>query len=222
MPKNYIDRCVEAAQTVDAESLSELSVGRRIGSRGSEFTMRTLGRVSVLHGEEHLGLKIPDAGPGWPVERRILQELEAIELLLEHMPELSPAVPRFLALLSVDEEDPLAVLTEDASQGGKISMRPFSVVGGKSELAGSIAEAFAAVDGTEVDRKAIDYLLAFMIGDRQRLLDFTPPPVWYTDEDESERISDGLYDLIEGERALTVDIGSQSPLGVSLAEHFKQ
>lgn len=101
-------------------------------------------------------------------------------------------------------------------------MRPFSVVGGKSELAGSIAEAFAAVDGTEVDRKAIDYLLAFMIGDRQRLLDFTPPPVWYTDEDESERISDGLYDLIEGERALTVDIGSQSPLGVSLAEHFKQ
>jgi hypothetical protein len=222
MTESYIDRCVEAVGTVDVDSLSGLEVGPAVGNRGSQFAMRALGRLGVLHEDVHVGLKVPNNGSEGAAELRLQSELASIELLLNHIPELSPMVPKFLALLSVDENDPVAILTEDASSGGELEMWPLSFVGGESELACSISEAFSAVEGAKVDRATIDYSLAFMVGDQQRLLDFTPSPVRSVNREENERVSDRLFDLIYEDRALTVDVGSQSPLGLSLAEHFKK
>lgn len=213
--ESYINRCVAAAESIDADELGRLSIGSEIG-QGTLFRMRHLGELNVSGSEIHSGLKIPKhKGDGASI--RLQQEIEAINLLIGRMPEHAPKVPQFMTLLAVEGQDEaIAVLTEDATKGGQLPIFGMGNLMGVSERAVKIAKAFKHVGDTEVDTSTIDHSLAFRVGDEERFLDFTPPPVRSTRSIFDNPTTDQIYDLLENGE-LTVTISRTSVLSQSLS-----
>ncbi len=213
--ESYIDRCVAATDSIDIDELNQLPIGREVG-RGNLFSMRYLGELSVLGERLHCGLKIPNHGSDF-ASLRIQQELEAVDLLLSYMPEHSTTVPKFMALMAIEgHEIPVAILTEDATEGRKLPIMGLGSLMGRSERARAISKAFKRVDNTLVDGSTIDHSLAFMVGEEERFLDFTPPPVMRTGGFSDNIAADRIHDLVY-DGNLTLTISTESPLGRSLA-----
>lgn len=213
--ESYIDRCVAATDSIDIEELSQLPIDREI-SRGNLFSMRCLGELGVLGERLHCGLKIPNQG-GDLASLRLQQELTAVDLLLSHMPEHAAKVPKFMALMAIEGHAiPIAILTEDATQGRKLPIMGLGSLMGRSERARAISKAFKRVDNTRVDGSAIDHSLAFMVGEEERFLDFTPPPVMRTGSFNDDASADRIHDLVY-DGNLTLTVSEESPLGRLLA-----
>lgn len=214
MSVSYIDRCVQAVESIDVAALSELTIGDEV-DRGHETAFKHLGRLGVLGDEIYVGLKIPVPGNRHDAEFRFQGDVEAIESLLRYMPEYAPKPPKFMALLRVGEGKPVALLTEDVTRGGEVKAWPIGRIRDEpSELARSIIKAFEGVEGAKVLDRDIDYSLAFIVGDETRFLDFTPPPVWLSHREGCD-ISQKIDHLID-DGSLVIGINPQSPLGVSL------
>ena len=212
--ESYIDHCMAATKSIDPDMVSQLELGAEIG-RGTQFSMRHLGKLGISGRPVDSGLKIPNGGRD-RASIRLQQELTAIELLLSQMPEHAAKVPQFMTLLSIEgQESPAAILTEDASKGGELPIMGLGSLMGMSERARSIAKAFKGVDGTRVDASVIDHSFAFWVGEEERFLDFTPPPVRRTDNFGDNPAADRIYELIENDK-LMVTINAESPLGQSL------
>ncbi len=200
---------------MNIDELSQLQPGPEIG-RGNQFAMRQLGVLSVFGTNVHSGLKIPNHGFDASTIRLQL-ELEAIELLLSQMPEHSEKVPQYMTLLAIEGEDnAVAILTEDASQGGSLSVNSASSLIYTSQRALSIKKAFKHVTGTRVEMDDIDHSFAFLVGDDERFLDFTPPPVRKTTSLKDNDVAHRIYRLVE-DKKLSVTVSPESPLGQSFA-----
>jgi hypothetical protein len=213
--ESYIDHCVAATKSIDPDAVRQLELGAEIG-RGTQFSMRHLGKLAILGRPLDSGLKIPNGGRD-RAGKRLQQELTAIELLLSQMPEHVAKVPQFMTLLAIEgRESPAAILTEDATKGGELPIMGLGSLLGMSERARSIAGAFKRVDGTRVNASVIDHSFAFRVGEEERFLDFTPPPVKRTGNSGDNPSSDRIYELIANDK-LTVTINAESPLSRSLA-----
>jgi len=213
-PESYIDRCVVASKSIDVDELSGSAVGQRIG-RGTLFAMRQLGTLTVSGSEVHCGLKVPTRDSS-DASIRLQLELEAIERLLSRMPEHHATVPRFMTILAIEgKPSAAAILTEDATRGGTLPIFSLGSLLTRSDRARSIARAFKGVPNTRVNQADIDHSLAFRVGEEERFLDFTPPPVRYTGGFADNPIADRIYDLL-GADELTVTVSEESPLARSL------
>lgn len=136
-------------------------------------------------------------------------DISNIELLLKYAPELADKVPCFMLGLSVGNDENIdAVLTEDASRGGELYVRPFANV----QLLRKLSETVRGSEMT-VDEDSVIDSLSFLIDGEERLLDFTPPPIKH--KVALSMVDDYVYGRInEGDLVLPID--PVSNLGQSL------
>ncbi len=176
MSNPYFDACRQAAANIDVPALSELEPAAAIG-RGSFFAFSPLGQLS-LGGPKpvYAGLKRPNIALWRPIVR-LEQELTFIATVIDHSPEFQALVPAFMGLVAIEgEEEATAILTEDASEGGRhaVVSRPAS-----PDVRRMLMKPFEQPAGNdaELNRVRCNRILAFNVSGRQRLLDFTPFPV---------------------------------------------
>ena len=223
--EGYINQCVEVAGAIDRSALSQLEIGSQIGESGKHFVMRSLGHLSIQEVVVPVGVKIPrkihDYSASDLITLRFQAEQESICLLTERMPELVDEVPKFIAMVSVGQKSPIALLTEDATATGHFPISPMHFMERyPSDLASSIEEAFIGDSSVFVDKDVINESMQFAVGEKRRLLDFTPPPVGFKTVDGGEELRDRISEAIF-ERLAVVDVDSDSPFGQSLAGHIQ-
>jgi hypothetical protein len=210
----YFDECVAFLDAIGAARIAELRVGQE-SNRGSQSAMHQLGSVVVGSQKHFLGVKVPICPRPNEVQLRAAKEIALIDTILRRVPELRGAMPHFIGVLAVGEpQDVRALLTEDATEGGRRRIYPVPV----SERIRRLLFGAFVEEGADPYRtfceSTLERTTAFDDGTRQRLLDFTPPPVLYnalglTDYPKLNELVMGHMDL------LTVTVSLESPLGSS-------
>jgi len=216
MTNPYLDRCKEIAADIDIDQLSSQPLGNVVG-KGSGFTFRQQGILqprALAEEELYAGVKLPIRDRR-DTEYRIDKELGFIGMLSMQSPELMSQVPSFMNLIVVEDSDATGILTEDASAGGQFTVRRKPASAAVRNL---LRESFA---GTEVIGEVIREgecatTLAFDVGGRERLLDFTPLPVETSQLLHLPAYRQAKRDTFDQMSELTISVPNDSPLGRSM------
>lgn len=144
--------------------------------------------------------------------------LQLQHFLAEHIPEIESSLPTFTGMVAVASEIepiPLAVITEDASQGGRLEVwqSPMSqeirdLLGQRFTQFGEFYEIF--------DRSTLRNTTAFDVDGEERLLDFTPPPFRLKHYLRLPGYDDLYEYALDRQAEWTIEIPSDSPLAQSL------
>ena len=148
-------------------------------------------------------------------EYRINKELGFIGMLSMQSPELMSQIPSFMNLIVVEDSDVTGILTEDASAGGQFTVRSKPA---STAVRNLLRESFAGIEvqGDVIREEECAKTVAFDVGGRERLLDFTPLPV----DDRHLRIHPAYRqakrDTFDQMSELTIIVPNDSPLGRSM------
>lgn len=170
---NYLQTCIETVQKIDPEELDGLMPGHNVGV-GTRFFFRPVGRLGSIN--QFAGLKLPKSKELNDAETRLATEIAQIALHLEAAPELTASVPGFMGILAVSTTESGAIIVEDASQNGqsRVTERPAS-----TSVRESLYKAYKDTGSFDqvMHTQRLDQTIAFNAGEREVLLDFSPPPV---------------------------------------------
>jgi len=214
MSQSYLDTCREAAETIDVDRLAAMQLGN-MAERGGEFEFRQLGRLSVGSiGEQYLGVKSARQISGLAFSR-VMDEIAFIGLEVHHSPELASYMPSFVNLLRVEDSDAVAILTEDASEGGSKEVHGRRASPTVTEM---LYEPFKeqGTIGEVMDRAELRGTVAFDVEGRERLLDFSPRPVKLEYVTESAAFEEYQRQTMLALSEVTITIPGSSVLGQGL------
>ncbi|GEM_PF-6221916 len=216
MSFEYIDHSIEVAQSVDAEQLGQAELGEMIGDPGSPTRFYALEEVEAI---DHVavGIKVSPPADRFAIRNQLPQELAAISILTQRVPELMPKVPRFMAQLVVDSEV-VAVLTEDATDGGFKDVSPQPVSKSVRRRLASVFCSGGATLADTFDVALFENGLAFNVAGEERLLGFDPLPIRQNRNDENILDPEGVHRAyIQANLAkLSITLPPNSPLGRTL------
>lgn len=204
--RTYLEQCIEAVSTIDAEELAERRLGE-VAGYGSGFTTYRLGELANGY-VGPIATKLPN--PGVTSLERVLNEIPDMQLLAGSDRRLRACLPSFLGLLSVRGQY-LGILTEDVSVGGR---RPLESCTLPPDIEAAIT--LQAPDGAVFNVRARKSL-AHRAGEDIRLLDMTPPPFVGGTQKRTELYYDTLNALVQ----LSVAVPADSPLGKSLVSQLQ-
>lgn len=203
----YFDRSAEAVLSLQNQNIGNRGPGTEIG-RGGAFVVRNLG--SAILGEASTAIAIKSAyTPRGGAYIRLLTDLSFSALIEMRAPEIANRLPLFTSGLTIGNRfEPVAILTEDVSRGGTVSIKqqPISqtakvcLTNGLSEF-GMPEEIF--------DEEEMHNTLAFNVGGQEKFLDFDPHPFL------NVPLRHDLFRLameLSEDRRFFVDIGNASKL----------
>lgn len=213
----YLERCVNAVKEINPDWLTELEVGKCIGI-GSMTVMHVLAEVPVGSQLMHLGLKIPTNPALCDAEARARMEICQATLVTNHIPELLPKFPAFLGVVATEAtKTPIAVLTEDVSQGDSLPVLGTHL---SKESTALFKKHFPdPEDEDELPLLTIDaeMLMAFRVGDQERFLDlFCDIVRWRkADKEGLEAVSEKVF---EAGHKLHIDVPENSNIAQTIFE----
>jgi hypothetical protein len=206
----YIEKCAETVAAINATDISANVRGKELGaSLNGGYTVYALGSVTL---EERLHLAVKVSKKKDPLDR-LAEEVAAIDEIMRRAPSLQDKMPVFIGLLAVGNSDnPVSIITEDATAGGSLPIYPMRASSGAVEelKRGFGDEAEEAVEDIELDNS-----VAFDVGGSERWLDFTPSPV-YLNASLSDPITAVKNEVRNRQDELTVVIADGSALARSL------
>ncbi|HEX5797111.1 MAG TPA: hypothetical protein VFX86_01835 [Candidatus Saccharimonadales bacterium] len=222
----YLEKCVEAAAYLNRswQELASRKPGKRLGASDS-YRVQSIGSGVIGMGQSlaltplgtirfpisrDLAIKIP-RDKSDPMEK-LRDELPAIDEIVRRAPSLRKKVPAFVILLAVEDADnPAALITEDATYGGKL---PIEETAASESARKALVRAFPNEDGEVVASDVLANSLAFDVDGTERWLDFTPPPIYASDPDALKIVEDEVNARRD---ELTLTVPADSPLGLSLS-----
>ncbi len=203
MPRfEYLEKCADYTSDIRNSDLMDVQIGPVIGHGKSAVTYQ-LGEVPIPGKDAiHVALKLKN-GYATGVLSKTLRELSQIDFIMEHVPELEELLPEFIALVHDDSEayNPIAQLTEDASEGGAHTVESRPVLPGTHRLLAEGLQQFGTPQDI-LDEDELRGTAGFLVGNRERLLDFTPSLVINVPEIETHTkramlcIEAGWFDLV--------------------------
>lgn len=110
------------------------SKGEAVGGTSSQFVF-TGSFDSRISRRLWTGIKIPRWGGEALIEQRAVQELTIFETIAKETPWLIPTLPRFYGLVTTNDNEPAAIIMEDHSKGGRITLAPVDIYSLPLELA---------------------------------------------------------------------------------------
>jgi hypothetical protein len=174
MSFEYITHSIEVAQSIDPDELGEARL-EPATDHGEYSYFHPLSGIKLADGGTALGVKLPPPAIRRATDYRLEEELPSVSLLTDRVPAFRGLMPDFMARILIKDQ-PVATLTEDVTNGGRKPIRPTQL---STEVRDKLVSAFCS-DGhglyTIFDYAALQ-TLAFMVGGRERLLDFTPSPI---------------------------------------------
>lgn len=171
----YLEKCKEAASTVDVPALAALEFGETVGTNGSSFEFRRLSQLTICHANTYAGLKVPikHARHAW---FKVLREVAYIDLATQGSPQFTSYVPAFMSLVEVEGSDAQAILMEDVSQNGQKEVTERSASRVAREMLHLPFKQHGSISSV-LNPEVCDKSIAFDVEGDERLLDFTPAPV---------------------------------------------
>lgn len=162
----YLEQCKDMHAQISA---GEFTFDPKPKSgEGSGFSFRSYGHALLASAEVvYIGEKQPNEGPR-SANRRVRQDLVRSSILADRCPELLPKLPRFIGW-HYDREG-TAILTEDASAGGKHE------VWGVDAEEGTLEILIAGFGRENLAFRDINNSMTFETEGVERFLDMTPGP----------------------------------------------
>jgi hypothetical protein len=173
----YLDKCLEARNSIDTDELASLPLGELVGEPSSKFEFRQLGKLTVNSINVFSGLKLPTQYRTASLSK-IVREIAFIDVGAEYTPALLGKVPSYMTYVSVEGSSITGILSEDLSEGGQLRVRGRSASQRvRAMLAAPYTDVGPADHEQVLNTEVCDRTVAFSVGRRERLLDFTPSPI---------------------------------------------
>lgn len=214
---DYIQHCKDVIASIDPDDLGNREIGKLVGRTvhmlGPATSVYELG--SVMIGDKPYTIALKDD----PEHRdRLSTELRDATILSDVVPQIVPKLPYFMGGIAiVDSKIRIGILTEDATRGSSVRIRPAHL---RSETMGVIDRGFSAYRNINIWRTPLAENSAFEVDGEERILDLFPSVI-------DGRISFGddtnyytsLWDEVdEAQEAVTVWVKKDSALAQSAAE----
>jgi hypothetical protein len=214
---NYLQRNIEIVGSIDPSELGRAKAENCIGQNegtlsGSPTLVYALGSFATEHGTVHLALKRVGS-PG----NRLYGELKDTLILDKRTPELVAQLPRFIGTVSVEGDNkPAAIITEDASAGGRLKVRQANLSAGSLAI---FSENFEDFGGLEAfDHTTLIHHTTFEVDGRERILDLQPS-IFFGSEfahPGNQEYIDAMDNASRATDKLDIKIKADSPLAGSL------
>ncbi|MDB5186266.1 MAG: hypothetical protein JWL85_789 [Candidatus Saccharibacteria bacterium] len=171
MTYTYLNTCINTISSLRESNIADRTIGEAVGV-GCRFEMRSLGRIG-LDGV-YVGLRTPRQ-PRHTSLIRLMHDLTIANIIADRVPKLASRLPYFMGLLATGNTDKgIAVITEDATEGGTKSHQPRLPA---DETMALLEDGFLE-DGDPADIFSTEGLsrIAFDVEGEERLLNFLPSP----------------------------------------------
>lgn len=211
----YLDKCIETLDGIDPEELSSARLANGLGS-GSGFAFYPVDRAMKVSGEmRHVGLKLPNHGRH--LASRVTREIGFIDYCIEREPRLESYFPSFIGAVVIGEGVPAAVITEDASSGGRSAV----IDAPASEEVGAMLYGVFCKLGSfreVMDDDALARSVAFRVDGVERLLDLAPAPLLPLAQRRCKELEESVGRTIRGsfQGLLELEIRDGSPLALDI------
>ena len=214
----YIGQCERIVNEIDVSALEQMELQGVVGSSDHLSSANTLtyalGETTVSGNNVALAVKI-DPGNTF----RLQGELEVISSIIALAPELAPKFPLFMGGLALKGRDirRAAILTEDATKGGLLPIRPAFL---SHDTLAALDKSVSDEGGLYAvfDRETLVRSTSFDVGGEERILDLHPSPFnfeYQSKHRDEHRKSFPIFR--EAASELTFRINPESPLGESLS-----
>jgi hypothetical protein len=169
---NYLEQSITAVQSIDPDLLGTLAVGDELGN-GTRYRAYSVGELGTARDLMHVGLKIPKRSTE-SIDIRVINDVTLGSLLIDRVPSLLPAIPRFVGALAVAGRGNVAVITEDVSLGGEHGVEYEVPV--PDDVKQELFSAFGDLGSPEevFDQTVLQRGTAFIVDGQLKFLDFLP------------------------------------------------